>query len=83
MVEASEREPDADEEIDLELDDVSADQMEGGSLDLGLYAVVQLALRLDPFPRKPGAEFVQPQEPGEISPFSVLRRLKSGNDGEG
>jgi uncharacterized metal-binding protein YceD (DUF177 family) len=85
MVEASERD-DADEEgeIDLELDDDSPDQIEGGSLDLGQYAVEQLALSLDPFPRKPGAVFEQPPEPGEISPFAVLKRLQSKDDaGEG
>ena len=76
MVEASEHEPDEDGEIDLELDDDSPDQIEGGSLDLGQYAVEQLALSLDPFPRKPGAVFEQPKEPGEISPFAVLKTLR-------
>jgi uncharacterized metal-binding protein YceD (DUF177 family) len=84
MVEATEREPEDDAEIDLELDDDSADQIEGGSLDLGQYAVEQLALSLDPFPRKPGAVFEQPKEPGEISPFAVLKDLQSnGGAGEG
>ena len=76
MVEATEREQDEDSEIDLELDDDSPDQIEGGSLDLGQYAVEQLALSLDPFPRKPGAVFEQPKEPGEISPFAVLKGLQ-------
>jgi uncharacterized metal-binding protein YceD (DUF177 family) len=84
MVEATEREPDEDAEIDLELDDDSADQIEDGRLDLGQYAVEQLALSLDPFPRKPGAVFEQPKEPGEISPFAVLKGLQSkDNSGEG
>lgn len=84
MVEATERQPDDDAEIDLELDDDSADQIEGGSLDLGQYAVEQLALSLDPFPRKPGAVFEQPKEPGEISPFAVLKGLQSkSGSGEG
>lgn len=65
-------------EIDVELDDDSPDRIENGRLDLGQYAVEQLALRLDPFPRKPGAEFVQPPQAGEISPFAVLNRLKAG-----
>lgn len=77
MVEATEREDDEDGEIDLELDDDSPDQIEGGSLDLGQYVVEQLALSLDPFPRKPGAVFEQPKEPGEISPFAVLKGLQS------
>ncbi|MGO4411079.1 MULTISPECIES: YceD family protein [unclassified Brevundimonas] len=79
MVEATEREPDEDAEIDLELDDDSADQIEDGRLDLGQYAVEQLALSLDPFPRKPGASFEQPPEPGEISPFAVLKGLRSSD----
>lgn len=84
MVEATEREPEEDGEIDLELDDDSADQIEGGSLDLGQYAVEQLSLSLDPFPRKPGAVFEQPKEPGEISPFAVLKGLQSrDSSGEG
>lgn len=83
MVEATEREAADDEgEIDLELDDDSPDQIEGGSLDLGQYVVEQLALSLDPFPRKPGAVFEQPKEPGEISPFAVLKSLQS-KDGSG
>ncbi|WP_313003609.1 DUF177 domain-containing protein [Brevundimonas sp.] len=77
MVEATEREEDEDGEIDLELDDDSPDRIEGGGLDLGQYAVEQLALSLDPFPRKPGAVFEQPKEPGEISPFAVLKSLQS------
>lgn len=85
MVEATERDDAEDEgEIDLELDDDSPDQIEGGSLDLGQYAVEQLALSLDPFPRKPGAVFEQPKETGEISPFAVLKSLQSRDDsGEG
>ena len=82
MVEATERKPDEDAEIELVLDDDSADQIEGGSLDLGQYAVEQLALSLDPFPRKPGAVFEQPKEPGEISPFAILKGLQT-KDGSG
>lgn len=82
MVEATEHEADENAEIDLELDDDSADQIEGGSLDLGQYAVEQLALSLDPFPRKPGAVFEQPPEPSEISPFAVLKGLRP-TDGSG
>lgn len=69
--------PSPDEgEIDLELDDDSPDVVENGQIDLGQYAVEQLALHLDPYPRKDGAVFEQPPEPGEISPFGVLRALK-------
>jgi uncharacterized metal-binding protein YceD (DUF177 family) len=69
------------EEIIITLDDESPDLIENGQIDLGQYAVEQLALRLDPFPRKPGAEFVQPPEPAEISPFAVLKQLRSTDEG--
>ena len=72
--------PDADE-IVITLDDESPDLIEDGRVDLGQYVVEQLALRLDPFPRKPGAEFVQPPEPAEISPFAVLRKLRADEEG--
>lgn len=65
-----------DEEVEITLDDNSPDVIEDGRIDLGQYAVEQLSLQLDPFPRKPGAEFVQPEEPAEISPFAVLKQFK-------
>lgn len=78
LAEAGEPDPD---EIVITLDDESPDLVEDGRIDLGQYAVEQLALRLDPFPRKPGAEFVQPPEPAEISPFAVLRKLRPDDQG--
>ncbi len=69
------------EEIVITLDDESPDLVDGGQIDLGQYAVEQLALMLDPFPRKPGAEFVQPPEPTEISPFAVLKQLRPSDEG--
>lgn len=69
------------DEIVITLDDESPDPIEGGQVDLGQYAVEQLALQLDPFPRKPGAEFVQPPEPTEISPFAVLKQLRPSDEG--
>jgi hypothetical protein len=87
LIEAPERpdQEDEDAEIDIELDDNSPDEIEDGRLDLGAYAVEQLSLSLDPFPRKPGAVFEQPPEPVEISPFAVLKGLqnKSGSSDEG
>ncbi len=73
LAEAVEEETD---EIIIDMDEEAPDLIEEGRIDLGQYAVEQLALSLDPFPRKPGAEFVQPPEPTEISPFAVLRGLK-------
>ncbi|MGZ9100268.1 MAG: YceD family protein [Brevundimonas sp.] len=74
-------EEDESDEIVISMDDESPDLIEHGQIDLGQYAVEQLALRLDPFPRKPGAEFVQPPEPAEISPFAVLKQLRSPDEG--
>ena len=70
------------DEIEITLDDDAPDIIEDGRIDLGQYAVEQLALTLDPFPRKPGAEFVQPEEPAEISPFAVLKQFKAKDAGE-
>jgi len=74
LVEAAE--PVETDEIDIAVDDDAPDLIEDGRIDLGQYAVEQLALTLDPFPRKPGAEFVQPEEPAEISPFAVLKAFR-------
>lgn len=68
-------------EIDIELDDEFPDEIEDGKIDLGQYAVEQLFLSLDPFPRKEGAVFVQPPEPVEISPFAALKALKDKGQG--
>lgn len=87
LIEAPERDEkeDEDAEIDIELDDSTPDELEDGRMDLGEYAVEQLSLSLDPFPRKPGAVFEQPPEPVEISPFAVLKGLqnKPGSSEEG
>ncbi|OGN51095.1 MAG: hypothetical protein A2352_09595 [Caulobacterales bacterium RIFOXYB1_FULL_67_16] len=79
-IQLAEAEPQQTEEIEVTLDEEDADLIEDGKIDLGQYAVEQLVLSLDPFPRKPGAEFVQPEEPGEISPFAALKALKPKED---
>jgi hypothetical protein len=65
----------AEAEIDLETDD-SPDVAEGGAVDLAAYVVEHLALEIDPFPRKPGAEFTPPENSADLSPFAVLKRLR-------
>ena len=75
-----EAKPEETDEIEVTLDEDDADVIEDGKIDLGQYAVEQLVLSLDPFPRKPGAEFVQPEEPTEISPFAALKALKPKDD---
>lgn len=54
------------------------DLIEDGGVDLATYVVEQLALAIDPWPRKPGAVFEAPEGPPEPSPFDVLKSLKSG-----
>jgi uncharacterized metal-binding protein YceD (DUF177 family) len=50
------------------------DPIVDGKIDLGALAAEFFALGLDPYPRKPGAEFEQPPEPEvETTPFAVLR----------
>ena len=70
-----------DMEIGLETPD-PPDPIEGGTIDLAAYAVEHLALELDPFPRKPGAEFEPPAAETEPSPFAVLAKLRA-DKGEG
>ena len=78
LVEAEE--PVEGDELEVTLDDDAPDVVEDGRIDLGVYAVEQLALNLDPFPRKPGAEFVQPEEPAEVSPFAVLKAFRAPDE---
>ena len=71
------REEDEEVLIDLEGAD-PPDVLEGDSVDLAAYLVEHLALQVDPFPRKPGAVFVQPDEPSAPSPFEALRNFPAG-----
>jgi hypothetical protein len=56
------------------------DPIVDGRIDLGTLAAEFLALALDPYPRKPGVEFEEPEavadDPGGESPFSKLQALK-------
>ena len=64
-------------EVEVSLDEDAPDVVEEGVVDIGVYAVEQLALALDPFPRKEGAVFEPPATSAEISPFAVLKTLKT------
>ena len=58
-----------------EWDDIEL--VEGGAIDLGELAVQHLSLSLDPYPRKPDAEWHDPgASPKPASPFAVLQGLK-------
>lgn len=75
-----------DEGGDLALDpdaDDPPDVLEGEVVDVSAYVIEHIALELDPFPRKPGAVFVQPPEPVELSPFAALKALKPKSDADG
>jgi uncharacterized metal-binding protein YceD (DUF177 family) len=48
-----------------------------GRIDLGAIATEFLVLGIDPYPRKPGAEFAAPKvEDGGENPFTALEALK-------
>ena len=59
------------EEIDPEAEDEVA--YDGEKIDLGEAAVQELALALDPYPRKPDAELPEDVAEPPASPFAVLR----------
>jgi len=75
-----------DGEIEIDLESLDPpDVILDGVLDLGAVICEELALSLDPFPRKPGAEFegdkaedvIVTEEPEEKpSPFAALKALK-------
>ena len=67
----------AESEPDLDQPDPVID----GNIDLGAAAVETLALSLDAYPRKPGAEFAfESAGPNIESPFAALAALKKGGN---
>lgn len=69
--------PPAPEFPEHEQDD-PPDPIVDGKIDLGALAAEFMALGLDPYPRKPGAEFqeIHADESASESPFAGLARLK-------
>lgn len=65
----------AEAELDPEAPD-PPDVLTGDAIDLAAYVVEHLALEIDPFPRKPGAEFHYEAPAEETSPFAALKKLK-------
>lgn len=63
------------------------DLIVNGLFDLGALAAEFLALGLDPYPRKPGSEFIEPAPPDDGpqtgSPFAVLGGLGAAAAGGG
>jgi hypothetical protein len=56
-----------------------SEELVDGAVDLGAVATESLLLGLDPYPRKPGAEFAVPPAPEtKEGPFAALAALKTG-----
>ncbi|MHA7773401.1 YceD family protein [Roseibium sp. M-1] len=76
-----------DGEIEIDLESLDPpDVILDGVLDLGAVICEEMALSLDPFPRRPGVEFEsaeddalpEPEEPEtKPSPFAALKALKN------
>ncbi|MGH6985733.1 MAG: YceD family protein [Caulobacteraceae bacterium] len=62
--------------IDVDPPEDSPEEVEGAGVDLDRIIFEELALALDPWPRKPGAVFESPNTPAPESPFSSLTRLR-------
>jgi Large ribosomal RNA subunit accumulation protein YceD len=74
-------EPEPAPQVHEAIGDDPPDPLIGGAVDLGTVVSEFLTLALDPYPRRPGAAFVEPApEAGEttgsatVSPFARLRR---------
>ena len=64
--------PSGTEDDDAEPDAVDQIPYEGSAVDLGEATVEQLALALDPYPRKPGATLSDAVQDGPSGPFAAL-----------
>lgn len=62
----------------VDRDDNAPEMLESPLIDVAAPLLEELSLSLDPYPRKAGVEFVQPEEAAEApdSPFTVLGKLK-------
>ncbi len=68
---------------DFSIDGVEVETLDGDEIDLGELAAQHLAVTLDPYPRKPGAEAPEwskgrenKEDSGQENPFSVLAELR-------
>ena len=80
QVEEDPRPAQAGDPVEIDLEYTQEDPPEpivDGAIDIGAVTLEFLALSLDPYPRKPDAEWAQkPEESAEASPFAALARLK-------
>lgn len=81
--------PTVDDDVEIWAEDEDPpDPIVDGIIDIGEFVVEHVALALDPFPRRPGAEFEAPkqadisldEEPKKPNPFAVLEKLKGKLD---
>ncbi|MFT4098416.1 MAG: YceD family protein [Rhodoblastus sp.] len=72
------------EEDEEGMDDLDApDEIVDGKVDLGALASEFLTLGIEPYPRKPGVAFAEPQPQGAtVSPFARLAARKTEPGGE-
>ena len=56
------------------------DPIVNGRIDVGAVAAEFFTLGLDPYPRKPGANFAAPAAEATVSPFATLARLRDMKD---
>ena len=71
--------------VSLDADSDPPDAIVNGAIDLGALAVEFLTLALDPYPRKPGAEFAASDGAGLAdhgdqdsgNPFAALAKLRT------
>ncbi|MDX7950745.1 DUF177 domain-containing protein [Lichenihabitans sp. Uapishka_5] len=73
-----------DPSLDLAYDIDPPDAIVDGKVDLGAVTAEFLAIGLDPYPRKPGIGFEDPEAAAagkDPSPFAVLAQLKKGTEG--
>jgi len=71
------------EAVEIELDPETLDGPDeifytAETIDLGAVLAEQLALSLDPYPKKPGATLTQPQDTPPQNPFAALLRKPEG-----
>lgn len=67
----------AEGSVDVDADEEPPEPLIGGKVDLGAIATEFLLLGIDPYPRKPGAQFAAPQaDTGGAHPFAALEALK-------
>lgn len=64
-------------EIEVKPGEGPPEPLVGGMVDLGAIATEFLILGINPYPRKPGAEFAPPKvDDGAAKPFAALEALK-------